>query len=552
VIRAALALLFLLPAALPAAESLRGAKIRVRKGDFQRRWLPGSLGQITTPDGTEVRLIGANIPTGWNDYWMATSEADQRRDLEKVRSMGLNAVRIFIPFVPPSGRAHPANPRSGEYLRRQGYLEDRKLPNFVQAAENLGMSVTVCFFDLNRDVPSVFKDSDPLFRAQTEYLGRIAAALKDRRWVIYDLMNEPEPHLLRLDPERRELAREWMAELSRHLRRRSGGRHLLVLGSMSAELLEQSGVLDDRELMSELDGLSIHTGDFREVFSERAGDLPDWIRRKNLGLILFWGEFGSPSIAEPEGAPYLSRAVRQIELNDLAGGFVWEFKSFNPDGSPLTDHDGNPHTWGIENRPEAVEALGSAARKFATDLRNPKPLPREVRGVWALPKDLGEPVLLPGAEGWTSRRLILRIKSGGPRGSQVFTLKGDGPGPEPFGVARPRDPISVDLGRERLLLDLDVAKLEGRYFLLLWSGERSVYVVRDSSRRGRRGTIDLTRILADAGFEGRLDDLRLEVGVLNSSPDARSAEGARATVRIRLLRVPGREEWALRPGQLLP
>lgn len=530
--------------ALGAVACAADVQFRVADGVLQRRFVGGELGQITTRDGVVVKLLGANIPTGWNNGLRDWTPEAWRRDLDTIASNGMNAVRIFLPFVPPNGAGHPTNRESTDYLRELGYLKDGKLREFVADAEKRGISVTVSFFDLNRSVPAAFDDTDLLYRAQSNYLKKVVEALRDSSWVVYDLMNEPENHLISLPERDRAHAREWIKTLARDLRKIDADRHLIFLHTMSADRMLKSGLMEDQEFWGLFDGLTIHTGDTRELFVERAGEIPELIRTRHPGLILMWGEFGGGAAGDGDTAAYVRRAIRQLEINDTAGGYLWQLKSTGLDGKPMTDQEGKPHPTGIEDKPAVLAVLKELAPGFATPLSKPV---AHGYSVVSRAGDAGggEPVALADTKQWQCRGVKIQV------GGQTVELEGMAASGEVFGGATAALP-SVDLDAERLTLVCDIKELEGEYFVFVGDGQRMVYVVRDSDRIGVRPAIDLTRLLVDAGFHGRLNNLQIQVGLVNTEPGARSTEGSKAKMILILKKSRGHTGLESRPGKLVP
>jgi hypothetical protein len=213
----------------------------------------------------------------------------------------------------------------------------------------------------------------------------------------------------------------------------------------------------------------------------------------------------------------------------------------------MVDQEGHPHPTGIEDKPAVLAALREVGPGFATSLLNPVERAREVRRQPFIKQMLAvDRVVLPGSDKWNCRGVRIDLAEDE---NQTVSLQGTGDAGEVFGSATASF-ISTDLDAEKLTLACNVQELEGEYFLFVGDGQRMVYVVRDSSRIGVRPVIDLSRILADAGYRGKVSGLQFQLGLVNNKPGARSTEGTKAKMVLILGRNTAHDVIEKRPGKI--
>jgi hypothetical protein len=522
--------------------------IALGKGALQRRYHPGDRGQIVTPEGVVVKQVGVNIPTGWNNWWQQVTPEHWQTVLDDVGGLGLNHVRIFVPFVLKNARSQGMGQPQGiaptdddDYLRQMGYLD--KLKQFVTDAESKGIAVTVTLFDLDRSLPQQIDPNDPLYQEQVNYLSRIVETLKDSKYVIYDLQNEPDLHAKDLPKPEVDRLRQWLKAMAVELRNLDNDRHLIFLGTGSIEAMDRTGFLKDIELLKTLDGITIHTGSINEAIAPQIKILDRLIKDNNLGLIVKWGEFGADDIDSKSGINYVKNAVTQMQRYDLAGGDFWQYYATDLNGQPIRNEKGELHSnWGIQNKPEIRLALEEASKNYVTSIQNPLVRWRSLLTFKATPDTTPVNLPFPNLPPQNNPRVSIKRKD------DTFLLTGMGKEETIYGEVI-SESISTDLEREKLVLKLNVSKLSGLYYLQVKVSDRYVYLVRDSSIQGDR-ELPLSEVLMAMGFQGKVDNVNITIGLVNTMTGAKTTAGTFAEMKMSLTKTPGNYLLKQLPGSI--
>src|SRR5688572_23631286 len=93
--------------------------------------------------GQPIKLKGLNFypkDQPWDQMWKRWRGEDTRRDLSRVRDLGVNVLRIMVPFEPDTGWT---SKETGQVTPR--YLS--QLQQMVQMAGELNMKVMIVLFD---------------------------------------------------------------------------------------------------------------------------------------------------------------------------------------------------------------------------------------------------------------------------------------------------------------------------------------------------------------------------------------------------------------------
>lgn len=265
-----------------------------------------------TADGDGLALGGAPFAvaginyypqaTPWDAFWAQYSPAVIDRDLSRAKGLGLNSIRIFVPYEQFGGpRVEPA------MLERLGDLLDR--------AEAQDLKVIVTLFDFRADYSLLhWAAADRHLEA---ILGPFAAHPAILAW---DLKNEPD-----LDDRRAgALAVDaWLAH-TLALARRLDPNHLLTIGWSSPEAA--------RRLAEQVDVVQFH-------YYAPAAELPDAyaaLRAAAPEKPLLLGEFGLPTWnsvfphghTEAEQAAYYADLLARLREVDAAGAMAWTLYDF--------------------------------------------------------------------------------------------------------------------------------------------------------------------------------------------------------------------------------
>lgn len=216
--------------------------------------------------------------TPWDGMWIATSAETIRADLDLAASLGLNTLRIFLPWnetMEAAGLVDAEGNVSRLYLAR--------FESFLDEAWKRGIRSIVCFnFEYRLREPRIPKN----WRLAMETFA--VRHQDDGRILMWDLMNEPE---------RLGWSEETMAYLQDSLRaiKEFAPNHLTTVGiGYQIEQLLPAGLPDI---------LQYHDyAPFRELLDQgflRSAQVMRHHRRLGGSRPLFVGEFGAPTAAEP-------------------------------------------------------------------------------------------------------------------------------------------------------------------------------------------------------------------------------------------------------------
>ena len=229
--------------------------------------------------GVPIKLKGTNFypkDRPWADMWKKWNGPETRADLSRAREIGVNSVRILVPYKPVNGWT---NKDSGavtpEYLDR--------LRQMVQLAGELDMKVIIALFDFydpEDDRRSGMQASETEAR-NLRYLRDIVPTFaNDDRVLAWDLHNEPEHYKTWLEEKKPQVTIAWMARMAAEIRRLDSN-HLLTVGMADYKNLftaDDTGAPYEEEPVRGLTPadrlLELHAGrwrgDVRSAFEEAA------------------------------------------------------------------------------------------------------------------------------------------------------------------------------------------------------------------------------------------------------------------------------------------
>lgn len=256
-------------------------------------------------NGTPFVIAGINYypqATPWDAFWPRYNPAIIDRDFSRIKGLGLNTIRIFIPYEQFGGpRVEP------ELLNRLEDLLDRA------SAQNIQVIVTL--FDFRGDYALLrWADAD---RHLETILIRFATHPAILAW---DLKNEPD-----LDDRHAgaEVIDAWLAHTVT-LARRYAPNHLLTIGWSNPEAA--------RRLADQVDLVQFHyyapVADFAAAYTALRSATPD----KPVLL----GEFGLPTWnsvfphghTEAEQAAYYADLLTELRGTDAVGSLAWTLYDF--------------------------------------------------------------------------------------------------------------------------------------------------------------------------------------------------------------------------------
>ncbi|MBP7961000.1 MAG: cellulase family glycosylhydrolase [Caldilineaceae bacterium] len=245
--------------------------------------------------------------TPWDEFWPNYDPAVTAADFAHIRALGLNTVRVFVPYVHPGGpKVDPA------ILDGLGDLLDQ--------AEDQGLKVIVTLFDFRGDYNIL------LWPNADRHMETLLTTFRDHPAILaWDLKNEAD---LDYDSAGQTTVDAWLLHIAR-LARRLDPNHLLTVGWSSPE----AAAVADPALADLLDLVSFH-------FYAPAVELADRyaaLRVVALDRPILLGEFGLPTWNSPlfphghteaEQAVYYADLLTALGATDAAGSLAWTLYDF--------------------------------------------------------------------------------------------------------------------------------------------------------------------------------------------------------------------------------
>ena len=198
----------------------------------------------------------------WDTFGNRYNDSIVAADCKTIRGMGLNTLRIFIPYA-DFGKAQIAVDRLA------------RVRSFLDVAEMEGLKVVITLFDFYGDY------SVPNWTQTFAHAQKIVTALKDHPGLLaWDLKNEPD---LDFATRGKEEVMAWLSELALRVKKWDG-LHPVTIGWSSPEAAVN--------MAKEVDFVSFHyyrgTGDFISAYEKMLGAIPN-------GKITVLQEYGRSS-----------------------------------------------------------------------------------------------------------------------------------------------------------------------------------------------------------------------------------------------------------------
>jgi hypothetical protein len=264
-------------------------------------------GRELTLDNQPYQMAGINYyPQGtpWDRFWPGYDPRIIDQDFALMRSLGLNTIRIFVPYEQFGGPdVDPA-------------MMDR-LADLLARAEGQGLKVIVTLFDFRSDYNLV------LWPEADRHLETLLTRFAPYRAILaWDLKNEPDLDYAANGPETVNL---WLAHTAR-LARAADPHHLLTIGWSNPEAAQH--------LANTVDLVSFH-------YYAPAADLPARyqalraaVPARPLALTEYglptWNSFFFPGgHSEPEQAAYYADILGFLRTSDSAGALAWTLYDFD-------------------------------------------------------------------------------------------------------------------------------------------------------------------------------------------------------------------------------
>lgn len=285
-----------------------------------------SNGRDLLLNGEPFYMRGINYypqETPWVDFWPHYDEAIIEADFELIQSLGLNTVRIFIPYAPEplevevqddidSAAVETAAPElidPYEHIRAN-------LTHLLDTAAEQELKVIVTLFDFRTDYQILlWPNADRDLEAFVPYFADHPAILA------WDLKNEPDLDQPGNTPE---MVNAWLTHINEQVHRYDP-HHLTTIGWAKIENAAQ--------LADVVDFVSFH-------YYEAAADLPTAyntlrtaVPDKPIALTEFglstWNSFFFPGgRTEAEQAAHYAAILQTLENSDAAGFVAWTLYDF--------------------------------------------------------------------------------------------------------------------------------------------------------------------------------------------------------------------------------
>jgi hypothetical protein len=317
----------LLPPAQPAPAQSQGDFVTVQGSQLIFR-------------GKPIKLKGTNFypkDGAWANMWERWDGPATLQDLARSRELGLNTVRILVPYKPVNGWT---DKDTGAVYPE--YLEE--LRQFVQMAADMDMKVIVALFDFYDPSEDKAVAGSAAEARDKRYLQDIVPVFaNDDRVLAWDLHNEPDQYTTWRDDEDPAALIEWLDRMAAEVRRLDHN-HLVTVGMSLFDNLfvaDKSGAptLEEKPRGRTVADIS----DFISFHSYNAGNM-DWQIKYIKGHTtrpIVLQETGWPTGPPCQQPDYSERQqvllydlmVKAATAGDIAGLLQWQLWDFKPGSS---------------------------------------------------------------------------------------------------------------------------------------------------------------------------------------------------------------------------
>jgi len=256
-------------------------------------------------DGQVFPVRGANYypsATPWMLFWENYDAAQTAADLAKARELGLNSVRIFVPFTDFGGET--VDPRQREHLH-----------DFLTQAGTHGLKVIVTLFDHRTDHDIATWGADDL-----HLKGLIPEFAWNPNILAWDLKNEADRDAAYNTVA---LNQAWLAHVARSVRQLDP-HHLVTIGWSTPEAAVA--------LADVVDFVSYHSYGDPAKYGAQLASLRAAVPAKPLVLSEYgrstWDWFWPASTTEARQAEYVAAILAEQRAYQTAGELIWALFDF--------------------------------------------------------------------------------------------------------------------------------------------------------------------------------------------------------------------------------
>lgn len=263
-------------------------------------------------NGQRIALAGVNYypqAAPWTAFWPTYSPAQTTVDLQRIRELGLNTVRIFLPYEDFGGTMVTAARRA-------------QLTNFLDQAATAGVHVIITLFDHHTD------HHPATWAADARHLATLVPYFAEHPAILaWDIKNEPDRDY---GYNGQPLVDAWLRFVAHHVRWHDPN-HLITIGWSTPEAATT--------LSDVVDFVAYHYFDEPTTYLDRIGLLQQAVGNKPLLLEEFtfstWNSPFYPGHTELEQANYYAAMLNNHQLTDSLGYLVWTLYDF--DTVPLAE-----------------------------------------------------------------------------------------------------------------------------------------------------------------------------------------------------------------------
>lgn len=318
--------------------------------------------------GKPVTLKGTNFypkDQAWADMWARWDGPATQKDLARARELGLNTVRVLVPYAPGTGWTDKEMGRVNPvYLNR--------LQQFVQMAGRLDMKVIIALFDFYDTSNDDHSDAEILARNRLYLQAIIPVFANDDRVLGWDLHNEPDQYGTWKDNKDPAASIKWLGRWANDVRKLDRN-HLLTVGMSRFDNLfvaDNTGapLLEEKPRGRTVVDLS----DFVSFHSYNAGDM-DWqihYIKGHTDKPVVLGETGWPTGPFCLQAEYneihqtflYDTMIKAAKKGDIAGLLQWQLWDLKLGSSAGEGRESFEDYYGLLRRDGSLKPAASVLR----------------------------------------------------------------------------------------------------------------------------------------------------------------------------------------------
>ncbi|MEZ4865131.1 MAG: cellulase family glycosylhydrolase [Caldilineaceae bacterium] len=257
-------------------------------------------------DGAPYTVAGVNYypqRSPWTKFWPEYDPAQTSADLQLIRLLKLNTVRIFLSYADLGGAQVLPEMRA-------------KLADFLARADQAGLKVIVTLFDHHTD------HHPATWAADARHLATLLPYFADNPTILaWDIKNEPDRDY---EYNTQALGDGWLRFVARHVRGHDPN-HLLTIGWSNPEAAAS--------LADVVDFVAFHYFDEPATYTQRFKQLQAAVGDKPLLLEEFtfstWNSPFFPGHTEAEQARYYTAILQQQRTLQSPGYLVWTLHDFD-------------------------------------------------------------------------------------------------------------------------------------------------------------------------------------------------------------------------------